>query len=185
MSNQHALAADLSTPRQVDLTFQRATNMLSSLGTVWIMALMLLIVADVLGRNFFDQPITGVAEIAGRSVVAIVFLQLPSAIGANQLTRSDFLIQKIGRRAPTARLVLELFFTLTGMAVFMVLAWASWSEFQQSWVTAEFFGVQGIFTIPTWPFRGLLIVGSTMAAFASLVVLKTLISDHKERGRAS
>jgi TRAP-type mannitol/chloroaromatic compound transport system permease small subunit len=185
MSNQSAITIDGSPPLQVDTAFQKAANMLASLGTVWILALMLLIVADVLGRNFLDQPITGVAEIAGRSVVAIVFLQLPAAVGATQLTRSDFLIQMIGRRAPNVRLFLEILFTLTGMAVFVALAWASWPEFQQSWETAEFFGVQGIFTIPTWPFRGLLILGSVMAALASLVVVKALMSGAKLKDQMS
>lgn len=185
MSNQSAITIDSSPPLQVETAFQQAANMLASLGTVWILALMLLIVADVLGRNFLDQPITGVAEIAGRSVVAIVFLQLPAAVGANQLTRSDFLIQMIGRRAPSVRLFLEVLFTLTGMAIFTTLAWASWPEFQQSWETAEFFGVQGIFTIPTWPFRGLLILGSVMSALASLVVVKALMSDTKLKGQMS
>ena len=53
---------------------------MASIGTVWTFLLMLLIVADVIGRSFLSLPITGVAEVAGQSVVAIVFLQLGAAV---------------------------------------------------------------------------------------------------------
>lgn len=167
-----------SKPKLFNLAFEHATNVLASIGTLWIMLLMLLITADVMGRNLLDQPITGVAEIAGRSVVAIVFLQLPAAVRTNSLTRSDFLIERIGRFSPKARLLLEILFTLTSAIVFMVLAWAAWPEFINSWKTAEFFGVQGIFTIATWPFRGLMVLGPFAASLASLIVLSCLVSKN-------
>ena len=64
-------------------------NILSAIGTIWIGLLMVLIVLDVIGRNFLNAPITGVAEIAGRSVVAIVFLQIAAAVMQGRLTRAD------------------------------------------------------------------------------------------------
>ena len=75
---------------------------MSAVGTVWIGLMMVMIVLDVIGRNFFNAPITGVAEIAGRSVVAIVFLQIASAVMQGRLTRADFLIRRIGRARPGA-----------------------------------------------------------------------------------
>lgn len=78
--------------------FQRLTEILAAIGTIGIFALMALIVADVLGRNFFDSPITGVAEIAARSVVAIVFLQIAAAVLAGRMTRADFLVIFLERR---------------------------------------------------------------------------------------
>lgn len=172
MSNSTAVAVASPTSGSISPAFHKVTILMSSLGTLWILGLMFLIVADVLGRNFLDQPITGVAEIAGRSIVAIVFLQLPAAIANRHLTRSDFLILRIGRRFPWARWCLELAFTLISLAIFTVLTWAAWPEFKDAWAFGEFFGVQGIFTIPTWPFRGLLILGSFMAAVASVLLLK-------------
>ncbi|NNU80338.1 TRAP transporter small permease [Halovulum dunhuangense] len=141
---------------------------LSSIGTIWIGLLMLLIVADVLGRNFFNAPITGVAEIAARSVVAIVFLQVSAAILQGRLTRADFLLRRIGRASPGAVNVLEIVFALCGATVLAVLLWASWPKTVEAWVTAEFFGVQGVFTIPTFPFRAITVVGCTVGALACL-----------------
>ncbi|WP_299811638.1 TRAP transporter small permease subunit [uncultured Roseibium sp.] len=141
---------------------------MSSIGTLGIGALMVLIVADVLGRNFFNAPITGVAEIAGRTVVAIVFLQIAAAILQKRLTRADFLIRRLNGRSPRTAAMIEMIFALTGVIVLVAILWASWPKFADAWQTSEFFGVQGVFTIPTWPFRGITILGSAVAALAAL-----------------
>jgi TRAP-type mannitol/chloroaromatic compound transport system permease small subunit len=145
-----------------------AAGVLSSIGTVWIAALMFLVVGDVIGRNFMNAPITGVSEIAARSVVAIVFLQVAHAIMQGRLTRADFLIRGIGARLPVTRVLLERSFAITGALVFALIVWSSWGKTVTSWTTAEFFGVQGVFTIPTFPFRAITIIGASLACLACL-----------------
>ncbi len=129
---------------------------------------MLLVVADVIGRNFMNAPITGVSEIAARSVVAIVFLQVSHAILQGRLTRADFLIRRIGTHLPLARRSLEVAFALAGAIVFALIVWSSWGKTASSWTTAEFFGVQGVFTIPTFPFRAITIIGALLACLCCL-----------------
>lgn len=141
---------------------------MSAVGTAAIGALMLLIVADVLGRNFLNAPITGVSEIAARAVVAIVFLQVAAAILQKRLTRADFLVRRIGRASPRAVALMEAAFCLVGSIVFALILWASWPKFVEAWQTAEFFGVQGVWTIPTWPFRGITVLGAAVAVLAAL-----------------
>ena len=141
---------------------------MSSVGTIWIGLLMLLIVADVIGRNFFDAPITGVAEIAGKSVVAIVFLQTAAAIMQGRLTRADFLFRRIVGASRAVGGLIETVFCLAGATVFALIAWSSWEKMIDAWVTSEFFGVQGVFTIPTFPFRAIIVVGAIIAALAAL-----------------
>ncbi|SMX40957.1 TRAP transporter small permease subunit [Maliponia aquimaris] len=141
---------------------------MSAVGTAAIGALMLLIVADVIGRNFLDLPITGVSEIAARAVVAIVFLQVPAAILQKRLTRADFLVRRIERASPRAVALIEAAFCLSGAVVFALILWPSWPKFTDSWTTAEFFGVQGVWTIPTWPFRGITALGAFIAILAAL-----------------
>jgi len=158
-----------------DEGFQRLANIFAAIGTLWIFFLMLLIVADVVGRNFLDRPITGVAEFAGRSVVAIVFLQLAAAIGSGRMTRSDFLISRVARRQPSLAKALEVLFALTGAFLFAALAVISWPELVAAWRGSEYFGVQGVYMIPLWPFRGLLVIGSALASVAYLVLLPKLL----------
>ncbi len=152
---------------------------LSSVGTLWIGALMALIVADVLGRNFFNAPITGVAEIAGRSVVAIVFLQVSAAILQGRLTRADFLLRRIGGASPRSAALMEIVFALTGAVVFALLLWASWPKTWEALATAEYFGVQGVFTIPTFPFRLITVVGAGLALLCCLYRAMTEMRGHK------
>lgn len=145
-----------------------AAAALSAIGTAAIGALMLLIVADVIGRNFLNAPITGVSEIAARAVVAIVFLQVPAAILQRRLTRADFLVRRIQTASPTTVRLMEAGFCLAGAVVFALILWASFPKLPESWASAEFFGVQGVWTIPTWPFRGITVLGAALAVLAAL-----------------
>src|SRR6056297_1058306 len=141
---------------------------MSSFGTLCIGGLMALVVTDVVGRNFFDAPITGVSEIAGRTVVAIVFLQVAAAIQQKRLTRADFLVRRIEGKSPRMVSLLEAVFALAGAIVFALICWASWPKMMDAWYGAEFFGVQGVFTIPTAPFRAITVLGSAVAALSAL-----------------
>lgn len=150
--------------------FAFAANALAAIGTIWIFLMMLVIVADVLGRNLLDAPITGVAEVCARSVVAIVFLQISSAVLAGRMTRADFFTRVIERTSPTAMRLIDITFALVGAAVFIGIIYAAWPETAEAWRTNEYFGVQGVFTIPTLPFRAIIVVGSAFAAVAYLAV---------------
>lgn len=147
-----------------------AANVLAAIGTIWIFLLMFLIVADVLGRNFFNMPITGVAEIAAHSVVAIVFLQVSSAVLADRLTTADFLTRIIRARAPALMRAIDTLFLLVGALVFAAITYASWPQLRTSWLRGEYFGVQGVFTIPTLPFRAIIVIGSVAAIVAYLIL---------------
>lgn len=158
------------------------SNVLAAVGTIWIFCMMLLIVADVLGRNFFDSPITGVAEFAARSVASIVFLQLASAIASGRMTRSDFLLKFIGRFSPGMVKFLEVFNVCMGAFLFLALAFISWPHLIEAIEIKEFFGVQGVFTVVTWPFRALIVLGSVMAAASYLACISSLLNGQTMHG---
>lgn len=142
------------------------TDVMASIGTVWTFLLMLLIVADVIGRSFLSRPIIGVAEVAGQSVVAIVFLQLAAAIRQRRMTRADFLIDPLTRSRPHIGRLVESLFSAVGAITLAILAYAMWPELHESLTGIQFFGVPGVFTIPTWPFRLIIFVGAILAAIA-------------------
>lgn len=155
-----------------------ALDALAAIGTIWTFALMLLICADVIGRSFLNAPITGVAEIAAHSVVGIVFLQIGATIHGRRMTRADFLIERIHRAAPGLGRALEVLFCLAGAAVMAFIAQSAWPGMWNSMALREFFGVQGLFTVPTWPFRALIVLGGVAGALAYLAV-----AWHEMRGR--
>lgn len=141
--------------------------LLNSLGTLMIAAMMALVVADVVGRSFLNAPIDGVAEICAKAIVAIVFLQLPAAVHAGRMTRADMFLSRLQARAPRAAEALEAAFALVGVLVFAVIFRATWPQFTDALETREFFGVQGVWTLPVWPVRGAILLGCAGAGAAS------------------
>lgn len=153
-------------------------NVLASVGTVWIFLIMCLVVADVIGRDFLDAPITGVAEFSARSVASIVFLQLAAAVCSGRMTRSDFLLNLIGKRSPAAVTALDVLNSVVGVALFGALAIIAWPELRQSLASSEFYGVQGVYSVPAWPFRGLIVAGSAAAALCYLLTIPGILRRH-------
>lgn len=153
---------------------------LAAIGTVWTFGLMLLICADVVGRSFLSMPITGVSEIAAHSIVGIVFLQIGATIYAKRMTRADFLIDGVLHRAPALGRAIEALFLLIGAAVMGFVAWAAWPGVWTSLASREFFGVQGLFTVPTWPFRALIVLGGTAGALAYVMLFVAEIGGRRK-----
>jgi TRAP-type C4-dicarboxylate transport system permease small subunit len=156
-------------PRRAD-PVRLLLDALAAIGTIWTFGLMLLICGDVIGRSFLNAPITGVAEIAAHSVVGIVFLQIGATVHSRRMTRADFLIDRIHRGAPGLGRAIEIAFMLLGAAVMAFIAWSVWPGMLNSLSAREFFGVQGLFTVPTWPFRALIVLGGTAGACAYLAL---------------
>lgn len=149
--------------------FDRLLQGLNAVGTAWIFALMLLVCTDIASRFLFNAPIRGVAEIAGFSVVAITFLQLPSAVRGRRLARADMLIQRLHVASPRLAAAMEVGFALLGAAVFAAILWAAVMGFVHSWQTDDRFGAQQVFTFPKWPIWLLVLVGSACVVVAFLV----------------
>ena len=142
---------------------------LNWLSSVWLLALMALICADVIGRSAFNSPITGVAEVAGFSVVAIAFLQLPRGVLANRMTRTDLLIGPLTRRWPRIAYALEASYAAVGAFMFYVITYVSYPFFMTALARSEAYGVPGVWTLPTWPVRLIIVAGAaiTMAVYIS------------------
>lgn len=136
----------------------------SAIGTVWIVGLMVLINADILGRVLFNAPLTGTPELVTLSIIGIVFLQLPDAARRRSLTRSESLMDFVMARAPRTAQAIAGLYELIGLALFGILAWVTFPQAVEAWVRAEFIGNPGLLTVPTWPLLGLIVLGSGLLA---------------------
>ena len=150
--------------------FQRVGRVLNALGTVWIIALMLLINTDVLGRNLFKAPVRGVTELVALSIVGIVFLQLADTLHSGRFTRADVLLDRLKRRRPVLAARLQAFFHLVGAALMGVILWAAWRPLVEAIAIREYVGAIGDFTAPVWPVRLIMLVGlcATLITFVLL-----------------
>ena len=141
-------------------------------GTVLIVGLMVLIGADVAGRQAFNAPIPGVPEMVSLSIVAIVFLQVPQALRSGRFTRSDALINLLWQRRPRLAAIVELAFDAIAIAILGALLYAAWPLFLKDWQRNTFVGAVGDFTAPVWPVKLMLVLGTAllMAQFAARIV---------------
>jgi tripartite ATP-independent transporter DctM subunit len=137
---------------------------LNAAGVVWVFALMFLIAADITARSLFDSPIAGVTEMVSLSLVASVFLQLAHAVLHGRLMRVEMFLTPLAQRAPAAASAWRASFALLAVAVLVALVLGSWPDLTSSWMTAEFAGVEGIFTVPVWPIKLIIVGGAAIAA---------------------
>jgi len=150
--------------------FRRLCGAMNAVGTVWIFALMVLINADVVGREAFATPVRGVTELVSLSIVGIVFLQLAHTLWSGRFTRSDAFLARLARAWPRAAAGLEALYHLTGALLFGLLVWASLPFYRRALRDGEYVGALGDFTAPTWPVRLIIIIGCAATAVSFLVL---------------
>ena len=137
---------------------------LNSIGTTWIFVLMLIINVDVLSRFLFNLPIQGVAEIVELSIVGIVFLQISDAVRAGRLTRSDGLYMQILKRRPVIGHVMGVVFDLAGAVFFIFILLGAVPRLIEAYERGYFAGNEGLFVVPVWPIRLILVIGCIVVA---------------------
>lgn len=146
-----------------------AMSLTNVVATTWILLLMVLIVADVVGRNAFLSPIAGVPEMVKYSIVGIVFLQVAHTHWKGQMIRSDGLLALMAARRPRLAAGFDLVAQLVGAGFTSALAWAVWPKVIRAFERGEMEGVSGHFTMPVWPFLAIIVVGSVLLCLSFLL----------------
>ncbi len=172
----HTTTAQSDTPAPARSLIGRADGafnfLLSAVSSVWIFAIMVVICADILMRNLFNAPISGVVEFIALSVPVIVFLQMPNAVCERRLVRAELVIAPLETSRPRVAAIFNFVFTIVGAVLFWkILVWA-WPDFVKAFQSGEYAGMQGAYTIPVWPFKLTLIIGT---AFALLQLVKLAV----------
>ena len=138
--------------------FDGLTNLMNSIGTVWVFGMMFIICADIASRNFFNHPLNGVPEIIAFSIAGTIYLQLANTLNAGRFTRAELLIEWLEVNRPFAGRVFNAIFNLFGIIVFIIMVQGFWGEFSDAWVEDEIAGVPGVITFIVWPFNLILLV---------------------------
>jgi len=154
--------------RRQPLRFDRIGAALNALGTVWIFGLLVLVDADIVGRELFGAPVRGAIEIVGLSIVGIVFLQLPNALWAGRFTKAELLIDALGMRRPRLGAAVQGILHLFGALALTLVTVAVWPEFVRAWQIGDYVGAIADFTAPTWPVRLVMVIGSALTALTFL-----------------
>lgn len=131
--------------------YPRFISFTNASGTVWIFALMMLIVIDILGRWLLNAPVTGVPLIVSHSIVGIVFLQLASTLEAGRVTRTSVFVGALLKTRPFAGAVYQLLFHGLGVAVLSAITFGTYPLLEKTWRTGEWVGTATDVSFVVWP----------------------------------
>ena len=132
----------------------------------WTFGLAFLVMANIIGRTYFDFPIYGTAEIVAASIVIVVFLQAGYAIRSRSMLKADFLVEHLPKMLQ--RLLLAIGYLL-GATFFPMIITGGWEESIASYVEGEYEG-EGALRVPSWPARWTVMIGSGLAMINYLVM---------------
>ncbi|WP_299657266.1 TRAP transporter small permease subunit [uncultured Tateyamaria sp.] len=155
-------------------TLAIATN---AMGTLVVLALVILLNADVIARGVFSSPIRGTYEMVQFSVVLIVFLQLADVVRVDRLTRSDGFLNLMHSRRPGLTANIRRIINAISAIFMALIAYVTFPEFLHMWDTNDYFGVPGLFTLPWWPVKLVITVGSALACL--IFVLKVVTAQDR------
>lgn len=141
---------------------------LAVLGTLLIGVLMFVICADIVFRNLFGSSLPLVSELGALLLVMIVYLQLAATIRADRLARTEIFLPVLQSSYPKVGNWIAALFDLVGASLIGLIAWSTINILDKDIAANEFIGVTGIATMPTWPFRTLILLGCTVAAIEFL-----------------
>ena len=149
------------------ITFSdRLSKILMIAAAAWAFGLAFLVMANIVGRTYFDSPIYGTAEIVAASIVIVVFLQAGYAIRSRSMLKADFLFEHLPDKAQRTLLAIGY---LLGAGFFLMIITGGWEESIASYVEGEYEG-EGALRVPSWPARWTVIIGSGIAMMNYLVM---------------
>lgn len=129
------------------------------LGSLLILAVMLIINFDVFSRGLFNDPVAGVPEMVRLSIVAIVFLQITQTLRMRRFIRSDVFIGRMLARGTVSGFALQAFHHIVGAVLLGIIFYFTINRFFRAWEIDEYVGTEGDFTAPVWPIYLIILIG--------------------------
>ncbi|HEY9532411.1 MAG TPA: TRAP transporter small permease [Burkholderiales bacterium] len=142
------------------------------LGTVGMIAAMLVGVADVVGTEFLGRPVLGTLEFTESTMVLVVFGALAYAQERRAHIRVELLYSFVG---PRGKSFMEAVTHIVAFIFFALVAWQGYVELLYSWEIKE--STMGSVRFPLYPARVLLLVG------VALLLLRLAIDIAQDIGR--
>jgi len=145
------------------------SRVLNNIGLWVIVGMVLLTVADVVGRRFFNAPIVGAKEIQQFCLLTVAFFTW----GYCQAERGNIVITFVADFIPKRVMTFVEIITNTAATVlYAVLAWRLLAQAMHmrrvGWLTAEL-------RMPEWPFLGIL---GTVGVAVFILVLMLTVAQH-------
>lgn len=156
----------------------RVAQGLALVGSLGVLALLIHVVADVVMRNLFDQPIPATNEIVSRYYMVLIAF-LPLAWVERQ--RAMISVEVIdGLMSRGMRRFSDILVTLLATVIYGAIAWVTWADAVKNWRIGSFVDVLG-YPVPVWPTYFLPPAGFVLAAAVTLLRTVRAMSGTGER----
>ena len=149
--------------------FRWFTRALNIAGTILILLMAIAVNLDVGGRNIFNQPIPGVNEFIGLSIVAVVFLQMANTLQEDRHVSNDIIIRLIAASYPRLSAALYASFHVIGAMLMAIIVIYVWPLLVENYEGGYYSGTAGIIEIKIWPFMAVVVIGSATTAVQFLI----------------
>ncbi|KAA9030602.1 TRAP transporter small permease [Niallia endozanthoxylica] len=163
---------EVSFLQKLTLTVEKITksinNIMHKISSVILFLLMFLTTADVLGRYFFNSPITGTYELTGLALALMIFFSLGSGQLSKDHIEIDFLTNMMSEKAQAA------LYALASFILFILMTLTTWQLFLYSMRTMQGGELSGDLGLPLYIFMFVCAVGAV--AFTLTYLLDTLQS---------
>lgn len=133
---------------------------LNVVGTVLILFMAVAVNADILGRDLFNQPVPGVTEFVGLSIVAVVFLQMANTLREDRHIANDLIFKAIGASHPVVAHAFYGVFHLIGAVLMALIVWYVIPILIENFEGDYYKGTAGVVEIPVWPFMATVVIGA-------------------------
>lgn len=156
----------------------RGFGLISAVATF---VMMLLVVANVVGRYLFNKPVTGTLEFTESLLVIIIFL----SVALTQYDGGHIRVNLLTRRLPKAwARVLTVIAMLVGAVFFAWCAYAAWNFAVQAYSFNEHEWGEVMF--PLWPMKFVVFLGISLLALQFLLdaIAETLMPIASDDERA-
>jgi TRAP-type C4-dicarboxylate transport system permease small subunit len=127
-----------------------------------IIILMLLVTANVIGRYFFNEPITGAPEIACLLMIVIVFPALAWVALEGKHVRVDFIME---RCSPVVQAITDGIMLIISLGIYAIISWRSFLAATKS------SDVSSLLSIPQAPFYWIMAVGWTLFSISIIALI--------------
>ncbi|NSX54993.1 TRAP transporter small permease [Parasulfitobacter algicola] len=149
----------------------RLENILWGLSAAAIIALGLLIGANVFLREVFGSQVPDSVTIVRELMVAAILLPLAAATAARSHVAVEFISNRFNAKVRSWCIV---FGSIVGLMALTPLLFAGWRELSSTWQSGSFF--YGDLNLPRWPGRALFLlgIGVCFLRLSELVIRDTL-----------
>lgn len=150
--------------------FDLLTRVMNAIGSSLVLFIMVVVLADVVGRGVFSAPLAGTPEMVAIAVAVIVFLQIPSTLATGRVIAADGVLGWIGRHSIRTQQWLLAAHHLVGGVLFAITARYVWTMVFSAHDSGDYYGNPVMFALPKWPVYSVIFFGCTTMAIQYFIM---------------